>query len=117
MQMLALSFAPTRKLISRFALPQPGQGPGLYERENGRYTVRFAGRTAAGETLAARVKGDRDPGYGSTSKILSECALALVRDTPRTTTAGGVWTPAAALGVAVTKRLQERAGLSFAIED
>ena len=116
MQMLALSFAPTRALISRFALPQPGQGPGPNEREQGRYTLRFAGRTASGHSLAARVKGDRDPGYGSTSKIISECALALVRDTPRSSTAGGVWTPAAALGVSVTTRLQERAGLSFEIE-
>ena len=66
--------------------------------------------------LSARVKGDRDPGYGSTSKIISECALALVQDISRKATPGGVWTPGAALGMAVVPRLQERAGLSFALE-
>ena len=31
---------------------------------------------------AQSVKGDRDPGYGSTSKMISECAICLLRDTP-----------------------------------
>jgi short subunit dehydrogenase-like uncharacterized protein len=30
---------------------------------------------------------------------------------------GGIWTPGAAMGLALARRLQERAGLSFAIED
>jgi hypothetical protein len=32
---------------------------------------------------------------------------------PRKVTPGGMWTPAAALGLRVLPRLQERAGLSF----
>jgi short subunit dehydrogenase-like uncharacterized protein len=29
---------------------------------------------------------------------------------------GGVWTPGAAMGLTLVRRLQERAGLSFSIE-
>ena len=111
-----LGFGPTRALLQRFALPKPGTGPGPNARESGRYEVLFSGINQSGQRLSARVKGDRDPGYGSTSKIISECALALVQDISRKTTPGGVWTPGAALGMAVVPRLQARAGLSFELE-
>jgi short subunit dehydrogenase-like uncharacterized protein len=112
-----LGFGPTRALIQRFVLPKPGTGPNQFERDNGRYEVLFTGLGKAGKTLTARVKGDRDPGYGSTSKIISECALSLLHDVNTTRTPGGVWTPGAALGMALVDRLQTQAGLSFAIED
>jgi len=35
-----------------------------------------------GRQARASVKGDRDPGYGSTSKMIAECAICLLRDTP-----------------------------------
>ena len=63
------------------------------------------------------VKGDRDPGYGSTCKMISESALCLVQDTSTSMAGGGIWTPGAAMGLALVRRLQERAGLSFEIED
>jgi short subunit dehydrogenase-like uncharacterized protein len=66
--------------------------------------------------LRASVKGDRDPGYGSTSKIIAECAICLIRDIPREQVAGGCWTPASAMGEALLQRLPARAGLSFAVE-
>ncbi len=69
-----------------------------------------------GRTLRASVKGDRDPGYGSTCKILSETAF-LLRETPRDRLPGGIWTPGAALGQPLIDRLEAKAGLSFAIED
>lgn len=111
-----LGFAPTRALLRRFALPQPGQGPSRRQRETGRYEVHFSGETAAGQTLAAVVAGDRDPGYGSTSKLIAETALCLVNDVDRTMAPGGVWTPGAAMGMALARRLQARAGLSFALQ-
>ena len=110
-----LGFGPTRALIRRFALPQPGQGPTLEQREKGRYEVLFIGQTADGRTLRARVKGDRDPGYGSTCKLIGEAALCLAREIDRDMTPGGVWTPGAAMGLTLVRRLQERAGLSFEI--
>ena len=111
-----LGFAPTRAVLRGFALPKPGDGPSAHERETGRYEVLFIGETADGKTLSASVKGDRDPGYGSTSKLIAETALCLVNDVGRPMTAGGVWTPGAAMGMALVRRLQARAGLSFAME-
>ncbi len=115
-QNLLLGFGPTRALIRRFALPKPGEGPNAHERENGRYEVLFIGETADGQRLAASVKGDRDPGYGSTCKLITEAALCLSRDIDPSHTPGGVWTPGAAMGLTLASRLQARAGLSFAIE-
>ncbi|MDP3813136.1 MAG: saccharopine dehydrogenase NADP-binding domain-containing protein [Hydrogenophaga sp.] len=112
-----LAFGPTRALIRRFALPQPGQGPTKEQREKGRYEVLFIGQTADGRTLRASVKGDRDPGYGSTCKLITETALCLARETGQDMAPGGVWTPGAAMGLTLVRRLQERAGLSFQIVD
>ena len=111
-----LAFAPTRALLRRFALPKPGEGPSAEERESGSYDLLFIGQSAAGQTLRASVRGDRDPGYGSTSKLISESALCLIKDVGRTATGGGVWTPGAAMGLELVSRLQARTGLTFAIE-
>lgn len=111
-----LRLAPARALIRRFVLPQPGQGPGQAQRDSGRYEVVFVGQTASGQTLRATVRGDRDPGYGSTCKLISESALCLLQDVDRTMTPGGVWTPGAAMGLTLVRRLQERAGLQFAVD-
>ena len=115
LQNLALGFGPTRALLRRFVLTQPGDGPDASAREAGRYELWFTGRSAAGEPLRAVVKGDRDPGYGSTSKMISEAALCLLQDVGRDATPGGVWTPGSAMGLALVRRLQARAGVSFEI--
>jgi short subunit dehydrogenase-like uncharacterized protein len=73
------------------------------------------GLTPDGRQVRVSVKGDRDPGYGSTSKMISECALCLLRDTPEL--AGGIWTPGAAMGEHLIKRLVEHAGLTFTVEN
>lgn len=114
-QNLLLAFAPSRALIRRFALPQPGQGPTLSQREKGRYEVLFYGQTADGQTLSASVAGDRDPGYGSTSKMIGEAALCLAQDVDHSMAPGGVWTPGAAMGLTLVRRLQQRAGLAFKV--
>jgi short subunit dehydrogenase-like uncharacterized protein len=116
LQGLLLGWGLTRELLRRFALPKPGQGPSKEQRERGRYELLFIGDTAQGQRLRAVVKGDRDPGYGSTCKLVAESALCL-GTIDRSQTPGGVWTPGAAMGMALVRRLQERAGLSFAIED
>ncbi len=117
LQTAALGNAVARELLRRFVLPQPGEGPGRRERDSGRYEVLFIGDTAQGERASAVVRGDRDPGYGSTCKLISESALCLVQDTSQAMCPGGIWTPGAAMGLALVRRLQARAGLSFAIED
>jgi short subunit dehydrogenase-like uncharacterized protein len=112
-----LGFAPTRRLLERFALPKPGSGPTAEQRERGRYEVAFIGDTAAGERVTAVVRGDRDPGYGSTAKLVAESALCLLDEIDHDMTGGGLWTPAAAMGLALQRRLHDRAGLTFGIED
>jgi short subunit dehydrogenase-like uncharacterized protein len=112
-----LGFAPTRQLLARFALPQPGDGPGPQARAAGSFDLRFFGQTADGQVLAASVTGDRDPGYGSTSKMITQAALCLVEDIGQAATGGGVWTPGAAMGLALVRRLEAHAGLRFGITD
>jgi short subunit dehydrogenase-like uncharacterized protein len=63
------------------------------------------------------VRGDRDPGYGSTAKLVAESALCLLDEIDHDMTGGGLWTPAAAMGLALQRRLHDRAGLTFGIED
>jgi short subunit dehydrogenase-like uncharacterized protein len=93
---------------------QPGEGPSKEERENGFYDVLFVGSNDSGDTLRVGVKGDKDPGYGSTSKMIAESAVCLLKNLD----AGkpGVSTPAAAMGMLLVDRLQDNAGLTFQIE-
>jgi short subunit dehydrogenase-like uncharacterized protein len=94
--------------------PKPGEGPSKEERENGMYDLLFVALAPDGKQARASVKGDRDPGYGSTSKMISECAVCLLRDAPEL--AGGIWTPGAAMGERLIKRLVDNAGLTFQVE-
>ena len=93
--------------------PKPGEGPTKEERENGFYDILFVAEYPDGQTAKLSVKGDRDPGYGSTSKMISETAIALCEGKGP----GGVTTPGAALGEALVARLKEHAGLTFTIEE
>ncbi|HWD29633.1 MAG TPA: saccharopine dehydrogenase NADP-binding domain-containing protein [Rhizomicrobium sp.] len=96
-------------------MPKPGEGPSKDEREAGWYDILFIAEDTDGKTVRASVKGDRDPGYGSTSKILAEAALAL-QGVPRDATPGGCWSPAAAMADALLARLPKKAGLTFQVE-
>jgi short subunit dehydrogenase-like uncharacterized protein len=112
-----LGFGPSRRLLGRLALPQPGQGPSQRQRETGSYDLLFIGQHADGRVLRATVHGDRDPGYGSTSKMVVEAALCLAQDLDRDHTPGGVWTAGAAMGLALVRRLVAHAGLTFTVID
>ena len=103
------------KSMGSDAGPQPGEGPSREEREAGYYDVLFLGHDSAGHSLKVGVTGDRDPGYGSTSKMISEAAACLLLDSAATP--GGIWTPASAMGDRLIARLQAHAGLSFKVED
>ncbi|MGF7148969.1 short subunit dehydrogenase-like uncharacterized protein [Sphingomonas zeicaulis] len=93
---------------------KPGEGPDKAARDAGFYEVCFLGRTAAGNDLRLTVMGDRDPGYGSTSRMITETALCLLDD--GADVAAGIATPGAALGAKLAERLQARAGLRFTEE-
>lgn len=109
----AVAVKPVRQLLGR-VLPKPGEGPSPEKQLAGGFDVRFFGRTPSGRSIESRVTGDRDPGYGSTAKMISEAALCLLR-TSRTIegTAGGFWTPAAAFGQPLIEALRAHAGLTF----
>ncbi|HWW56067.1 MAG TPA: saccharopine dehydrogenase NADP-binding domain-containing protein [Sphingopyxis sp.] len=92
---------------------QPGEGPSKEERENGFYDILFIGEYPDGTAVRASVQGDRDPGYGSTSKMLAETGIALLANKGD----GGVWTPGALLGDALIERLTANAGLTFRLEE
>jgi short subunit dehydrogenase-like uncharacterized protein len=94
--------------------PKPGEGPSKEERENGLYDLLYVAVAPGGRQVRASVKGDRDPGYGSTSKMISECAVCLLRDAPEV--ASGFWTPGAAMRQKLIKRLVDHAGLTFQVE-
>ena len=96
--------------------PKPGEGPSKKERDAGYYDVMFTGLDANKQTITVSVSGDRDPGYGSTSKMITEAGLTLVYDPERKLCAGGVYTPAPSLGRTLIKRLEKYAGLSFKVE-
>jgi len=90
----------------------PGDGPSKEERENGFYDVLFIGEYPDGTQVRASVQGDKDPGYGSTSKMIAESALTLLEtDTP-----GGVVTPGAIIAQPLLERLVAHAGLTFGVE-
>jgi short subunit dehydrogenase-like uncharacterized protein len=96
--------------------PKPGEGPSRAEREAGHYDLLFIASSADGQQqLRVGVTGDRDPGYGSTSKMITEAAACLLQDAGDTP--GGIWTPASALGQRLIDRLQTRAGLRFGVEE
>jgi short subunit dehydrogenase-like uncharacterized protein len=93
---------------------KPGEGPSKEERENGFYDVLFVGSNEDGKTVRVSVRGDKDPGYGSTSKMIAESAVCLLLN--RETENRGILTPASALGSLLIDRLQENAGLTFQVE-
>jgi short subunit dehydrogenase-like uncharacterized protein len=90
--------------------PKPGEGPSKEERESGHYDVLFIGEMPDGGRVECVVTGDRDPGYGSTSKMIAETALCLVEDVKGE---GGIWTPGALMGATLRDRLAAKAGLTF----
>ena len=95
--------------------PEPGEGPSRDEREAGGYELLLIGSHADGGEVRARVTGDMDPGYGSTAKMIAESAACLVQDCPDLP--GGFYTPAPSMGERLMRRLVDRAGFSFAVED
>jgi short subunit dehydrogenase-like uncharacterized protein len=108
-----LAVRPGRWLMRRF-LPSPGEGPSPQAQLAGSFDLIFTGRLADGRKLTLEIHGDRDPGYGATSRMLGQTALCLL-EMPREELAGGFWTPATALGERLVRRLQENEVLRFTL--
>jgi len=112
--LLASAMPFTRRNIVQRLLPKPGEGPSRHQRDNGYFNLLLLGKRPGGDLMRVRIKGDRDPGYGSTSKMLAESAVCLAVD--EALTGGGFWTPSTAMGENLMTRLTESAGLSFELE-
>ncbi len=112
--MAAGSVSPTRKLL-RLVVPKPGDGPDAKQREEGFFNLMQIGELPDGGIIRTRITGDQDPGYGSTSKMLGECAVCLAKDP--LDSIGGVLTPAAAMAAPLHARLTANAGLTFEVLD
>ena len=114
---VGLSLPPTRKLLQRFVLPKPGQGPTREQREQGYFRVRLIGkgrdRDGVEHTLRGLVEGTNDPGYGETAKMLGESAVWLAANRTADST-GGILTPASAMGMDLVERLRS-AGMVFEV--
>ena len=107
----AAAIGPARSLLHR-VLPDPGSGPTPEEQEDGYFDFRFFGSTEEGQSIATKVTGDRDPGYGSSARMLGEAATALLS---LDEVGGGFWTPATAFGESLIEPLEEQAGLTFEV--
>lgn len=115
--MAGIVIGPVRSAMQRFLLPKPGEGPSPEAQLAGRYDLRFFGRTDEGQIVRVKVTGDRDPGYGSTGKMLGQAAISLARDLVedgvKVGRAGGFWTPATLFDERFVERLTRYAGLRF----
>lgn len=106
------TLAPARWLMQQ-VLPKPGEGPSDEAQQKGFYRLRFVGKSHQGELLQAQIDGDRDPGYGSTAKIISQAAICLCNNEVKHKGMGGFWTPASLFGSHLIARLEKYAGVSF----
>ena len=104
--MIATMSVPPLRAFSQRYLPKPGEGPTREQRETGFFVYELIG-TRGQDKLRVRVSADRDPGYGATSKMLAQSALCLALDAERLPVAGGSWTPASAMGMALVNRLND----------
>ncbi|MFT7243252.1 MAG: short subunit dehydrogenase-like uncharacterized protein [Candidatus Azotimanducaceae bacterium] len=112
--MLTAAFGPARSLLKQ-VVPKPGEGPSPEAIANGFFNIELYGRHPDDKekNLKIRVTGDRDPGYGATSKMLAESAVCLAKD--ELGEKGGILTPASAMGDKLLQRLQNNAGMTFSV--
>lgn len=110
--LVGAALKPTRWLMENYLLPKPGEGPSPRDQERGFYDIRFVGTTDKGKKIKTKVTGDRDPGYGSTSKMLAQAGISLAQDISDEKK-GGFWTTATVFDQRFIDRLEQYAGMNF----
>ncbi|GAB4212749.1 MAG: saccharopine dehydrogenase NADP-binding domain-containing protein [Sandaracinaceae bacterium] len=98
-----LAIGPLRRFAAERWLPKPGEGPSESVRERGYFVSRFAASGRAG-TVRAKMRGEGDPGYAATARMLGESAMCLAKDA--LTSPGGVRTPASTMAEPLLARLR-----------
>jgi len=114
--LVGAAIKPSRWVMENYMLPKPGEGPSPSAQAKGFYDLRFYGETEKGQKIKTKVTGDRDPGYGSTSKMLAQTGLSLAFDISKEEKRGGFWTTATVFDQRFIKRLEQHAGLTFTVE-
>ena len=74
----------------------------------------FTGVDAQEIKINVSVKGEGDPGYSSTSKMIAESALCLLFDCSELP--GGIYTTAPAMGQKLIDRLEDKDVMHFSEE-
>jgi short subunit dehydrogenase-like uncharacterized protein len=105
---LALSsLSLTRNFLKDTLFPSSGEGPDLELRENGFFKISILGfknGLSNKADIQVNISGKRDPGYGATSRMLGESAVALAKGDVQPIY--GVITPAIAFGLPFLERLK-----------
>lgn len=109
--LMAMGVPPLKRLLEAKVLPAPGDGPSEDLIKNGFFVAELTGEVD-GRVVKMQVRGEGDPGYGATSKMLAQSALCLAQDPPAGTLPAGVLTPSIAMGEALIKRLAT-VGITF----
>jgi short subunit dehydrogenase-like uncharacterized protein len=117
----ASAVPPVRWFLGNTVLPAAGEGPSKEAREGGHFVTRFVGVAAAADgatpvKVLGKIRGEQDPGYGETAKMLSEAAVCLALDGQAVPARGGVLTPASCMGMRLVERLRD-AGMTFETND
>lgn len=100
-----------RRLLDR-VVPAPGTGPSEKARRSGWFTMQTFAHTTSGAKYLCTFSGKGDPGYQATAVMLGQAGLCLAfDDLPE---AGGISTPAAAMGAPLAARLRE-AGITIEV--
>jgi short subunit dehydrogenase-like uncharacterized protein len=97
---------PPSRLVLDHVLPGPGSGPKEELVRQGFFAIEIHARTPADERWVCRVEAQGDPGYGATSVMLGESALALGLDADKLPDRAGVLTPATGIGLGLADRLR-----------
>ncbi|TWP35530.1 saccharopine dehydrogenase family protein [Leekyejoonella antrihumi] len=103
--------APFARPVVNKVLPKAGEGPSPEKLDAGFFTMDVRAETTTGAVYRSVVSAQGDPGYKATAVMLGESALTLAVDRaalPKLPqgAAGGVLTPAVALGDALSSRLR-----------
>ncbi len=108
------AFAMFEMKESPYASLEPGEGPSAEQRLTGYVKVLFVAETDQGP-IKAVMSGDRDPGYGLTSRILAETGLCLASGDAAERS--GVMTPSTVMDKALIARLRDYANVTYDIAE
>ncbi len=98
-----LAVGPVRRFLAERFLPKPGEGPDEQTRRRGFFVSRFVATGSHGP-VRATMRGEGDPGYDATARMLGESAMSLAFDA--LDAPGGVRTPASTMAEPLLNRLR-----------